>query len=114
LTTGEHKPGDNLETDGKPIKVCSAHFGLTLIRVDALRKTPKPWFMSKPDDNGDWEDGRFDDDIWFWHNWRAAGNTLYVAPSVSIGHLEETVAAFDKDLNPIHMYVHQWREENVK
>lgn len=112
LTTGVHKPGDNLETNGSPVKVTTAHFGLTLIRVDVLKDVPKPWFISKPDENGDWSDDRLDDDIWFWHQWRLAGKNIYVAPNVSIGHLEETVAAFDKDLQPVHMYVSEWREEN--
>lgn len=112
LTTGSEIDGQGIEVGQAPIKVTTAHFGLTLIRVDALKEVPKPWFYAKPGADGNWGDERMDDDIWFWHQWRLAGKTLYVAPSVSIGHLEETVAAFDKDLNPIHMYVHQWREEN--
>jgi len=112
LTTGVHKSGDTIETTGAPIRVTTAHFGLTLIRVDVLREVPKPWFFAKPEESGDWGDDRLDDDIWFWHQWRLAGKNIYVAPNVSIGHLEETVAAFDKDMQPIHMYVSQWREEN--
>jgi predicted SAM-dependent methyltransferase len=112
MTTGQNKPGDLLETTGNPIKVTTAHFGLTLIRVDALRKTAKPWFVSKPDDDGEWSDKRLDDDIWFWHQWRLAGNNIYVSPTCSIGHLEETVAAFDQELNPVHMYIADWREQN--
>jgi hypothetical protein len=114
LTTGTGEDGQVVEVSNQPMKVTTAHFGLTLIRVDSLRKTPKPWFFAQPSDEGDWDDTRMDDDIWFWHQWRLAGNTLYVAPSVSIGHLEETVVQFNDKMEPEHMYVHQWRESNLK
>jgi hypothetical protein len=29
-----------------------------------------------------------DPDTWFWQQWRAAGNDLYIANRVSVGHLE--------------------------
>ena len=114
LTTGTGVDNQIVEVRNQPIKVTTAHFGLTLIRVDSLKKTPKPWFFAQPSEDGDWDDSRLDDDIWFWHQWRLAGNTLYVAPSVSIGHLEETVVQFNDRMEPEHMYVHQWREQNVK
>ena len=114
LTTGTGEDGQVVEVSNQPMKVTTAHFGLTLIRVDSLRKTPKPWFFAQPSDDGNWDDSRMDDDIWFWHQWRLAGNTLYVAPSVSIGHLEETVVQFNDKMEPEHMYVHQWRESNLK
>lgn len=97
----------------QPLKVTTAHFGLTLIRVDALKQVPNPWFVSRPEDDGNWGDARLDDDIWFWHQWRLAGKSIYVAPQVSIGHLEETVAVFDEDCKPQHLYVHEWREQNL-
>ena len=97
----------------EPIKATTAHFGLTLIRVDALKEVQKPWFFCQPDSDGDYEDGRMDDDIWFWHQWKEAGKSVYVAPSVSIGHLEEMVAVFDENLNPQHKYITEWREENL-
>jgi len=110
MTTGQIRT----EVDGEPIKVASAHFGLTLIRVDALKDIPKPWFFAKPDANGEWGDDRLDDDIWFWHQWRLAGKTIYVAPEVSIGHLEVMVAEFDEDLQPRHVYVPAWREKHCE
>ena len=112
LTTGNHAEGDELAIDGKPFKVTTAHFGLTLFRVDKLKTLQKPWFRSEPGKGGDWDDDRLDDDIFFWHVWRAAGHNIHVAPSCSIGHLEETVAMFDKNLQPQHVYVHEWRKEN--
>lgn len=96
-----------------PIKVTTAHFGLTLIRVEDLKDIPKPWFKSEPDEKGEYGDDRLDDDIWFWHQWRLAGKTIYVAPRVSIGHLEEMVACFDDDLQQQHLYLNQWREQHL-
>lgn len=101
-------------TDGRPIKVTSAHFGLTLIRAEDLEAIPKPWFFAEPEKNGEWGDDRLDDDIWFWHQLRLAGKEVYVTPTVSIGHLEETVAVFDEHLQPKHQYVTEWREKNLK
>ncbi len=112
MTTGTGVNDEHIQVDGSPIKVTTAHFGLTLIRVESLKQVKKPWFWSQHDDAGNWSDDKLDDDIWFWHQWRKAGKTIYVAPSVSIGHLEETVAMFDANLQAKHIYVHEWRKEN--
>jgi hypothetical protein len=111
LTTGNHQTGDRLQVDSRPFRVTTAHFGLTLIRAESLKQVPKPWFKGEPDENGEWDENKLDDDIWFWHQWRLAGKTIYVAPSCSIGHLEETVAMFDENLQPQHVYVHEWRKK---
>lgn len=112
MTTGTGINDEHIEVDGRPIKVTTAHFGLTLIRVNSLKEVQKPWFWSQHDAEGNWGDDKLDDDIWFWHQWRLAGKTIYVAPSVAIGHLEETVAVFDEHLNAKHIYMHEWRKEN--
>lgn len=100
------------EVNGDPIQVTTAHFGMTLIRLDALKCIPKPWFKTQPDEGGGYGDERLDDDIWFWHQWREAGKSLYVAPNVSIGHLEETVAVFDEHMQASHIYVKDWLDTN--
>jgi hypothetical protein len=112
LTTGTGVENEEVEINGKPFRVTTAHFGLTLIRTASLKDIEKPWFYAQPDANGEWNDNKLDDDIWFWHQFRKAGKQIYVAPSVSIGHLEETVAVFDEHLNAKHIYVHDWRKEN--
>lgn len=119
----------------EPIKVTTAHFGLTLIRVDALRKIPKPWFLGIPNASGGYDDarrdenisdrlrelrrwafipdenhGRIDADIWFWHMWRLQGNSVYMSPRISIGHLEEKVLYFDDEFNAQSVYMSEWRE----
>lgn len=72
--------------------VSAGHFGLTLLRVETLRKLPKPWFVSKPAEDGTWGEGRIDDDIWFWRQARDAGWKIGVSPKVHIGHIETMIS----------------------
>ena len=120
---------------GSPLRVSTAHFGLTLIRVEKLRKLPRPWFMSIPNASGSYNDdrakeamsdrirdlrrwaeipdenvGRLDDDIWFWHIWRLAGNTVYVDHECRIGHGEETVSYYDEDMKRQQCSMQDWRK----
>lgn len=97
------------EWSGYPIKLTSAHFGLTVLRVEKLKRVAKPWFFSQPDAKGEWSDERIDDDIWFWKQWKEAGNSLFLDPGCRIGHLEEMVATFDENLQPIHVYPADWK-----
>jgi hypothetical protein len=95
-----------------PIPVDTAHFGLTFLRCDALRKLPKPWFDQRPDTKGGWRgNDRTDADIWFWRRWKEAGFTAFVDPKVSIGHLQLFVSDFGPDFQPRHIHVEQWRQE---
>jgi len=73
------------------LEITSAHFGMTLIKVESLKRMPKPWFQATPDPNGSWRDGKIDADVHFWQKWRECGNTLYLAPRVHVGHLQEMV-----------------------
>jgi len=102
------------QVGGEPIKVNTAHFGLTLIRVEALKGMPKPWLMSVPDEHGGWGDGRLDADIYFWDRWAKAGNSLYVTPNVRIGHAEECVSYFDEHMQPQRCSVKEWRGRFLK
>lgn len=99
-----------LQWDGSPLKITTAHFGLTAIRVSALRQLPKPWFFSQPDDNGQWSDGKIDDDIWFWKQWREAGFSVFLDPGCRIGHLEEMIAVYDENYQPVHIYPGDWKD----
>lgn len=98
-------------TNGEPIKVRSAHFGLTLIRISALADLVKPWIQGQPDPSGGWNDGRVDADVAFWRNWQDAGHTCYIAPAVPIGHLEEMVTCFDDKFQIVHRYAKDWRRQ---
>lgn len=108
MTIGGQK---GVEVDGRPIKVTTAHFGLTIIRTECLADLPKPWFKTEPDAKGEYGPDRLDDDIWFWHQWRRSGKTIYVAPDVRIGHLQLMVSAFDEHMQPRHVHVTDWRKD---
>lgn len=93
----------------------TAHFGLTLLRMDALAKVRKPWFRNRPDRNGSYRSkGRLDSDMYFWRKWQRAGNTLYVDPHVRIGHLQPMVAELHDDgdghLRTRHVHFMDWRK----
>jgi predicted SAM-dependent methyltransferase len=98
----------------KPMmRVHTSHFGCTLIRVSALVKVPHPWFKGEPNAEGRWGEGRIDDDIWFWKRWADAGNSVYSANQVAVGHGEYTVLWPDKNLRPIHQLPREWRENGT-
>ena len=100
------------EIDEKPLsRVKMAHFGLTLLRVESLKKVSRPWFWSKPNDDGTWGEGRTDDDIYFWQKWYDAGNTLYVANDVSIGHLQQVASWPRQDLTVAHQYLSDFQKD---
>lgn len=64
------------------------HFGLTLIRAAAVEAMPHPWFLESPDQQGCWGPLRTDPDVHFWRRLRSHGARLFVAPRVTIGHIE--------------------------
>ena len=87
------KPEDKttVENDwfSKPVqRVETAHFGCTFLRTEALKRVPKPWFVAKASEKGDFRGGHVDEDIGFWRAWAAAGNTLGIATHISVGHAE--------------------------
>lgn len=90
-------PGNTPETKtevkddwfSKPVQwVETAHFGLTFIRADALKRTPRPWFVETANEQGTFTGGHCDADIAFWRAFAAAGNKLGLATHVSVGHAE--------------------------
>lgn len=84
------------------LPITSGHFGLTIFRTENLNALPRPWMNSEPDETGRWGDGKVDADIQFWNNWQAAGNTLYLAPRVIVGHLQELVTWPQHDMKPLY------------
>ena len=65
----------------------TGHFGLTMIRLDSLKKLSSPWFISVPSENGDWHRGHKDADVNFWIKCKKEGLKVALA-EVWIGHLE--------------------------
>lgn len=90
--------------DRELIEVTSAHFGLTLLKADMLRRLPKPWFKGVPAPDGSWGDGRIDDDIWFWQQLEKSGARGYVAPRVVVGHAELMIMWPDVNLEPLFQH----------
>ena len=106
---------EEVAVDGSPILVTTAHFGMTLLRVEKLKGMPKPWFVNVPDENGEYTDnGKQDADIYFWNRWRECGNNIFVDPTVRIGHLEETVSYFDERMRIQRCSVPEWRDRFLK
>ena len=86
-------------------QVDAAHFGLTVISVAALKRTPKPWFIDIADKDGGFGDGRTDADMFFWKQFRKAGNRAFVSPRVTLGHGEYMITWPSKNLSgPVFQY----------
>lgn len=81
---GKLIPGMNRDelAKGEMLRCETAHFGLTLLRTSKLKAMPRPWF------NRTYGEGGKDPDVQFWHNWKAAGNTLFTALRVPVGHCD--------------------------
>jgi hypothetical protein len=96
----------SMEWFGAPVQqVDTAHFGCTVISTAALKRTPKPWFQGIPNDDGEWGDSRTDDDIFFWKQFKKAGNRLFVSPRVVLGHGEYMVTWPGKNLSgPVYQH----------
>jgi hypothetical protein len=99
-------PGYQMDRHLFPVSV--GHFGFTIFRAAALAEQPRPWMLPKPNRDGRWTDGKVDADIDFWERWRNAGRTLYLAPRVVVGHLQELVTWPGKDLRPIYQTVSEY------
>lgn len=90
------------------LPVSTGHFGLTIFRADTLRKLPRPWMGGTPNDDGRWAKGKVDPDIEFWHRWREIGNSLFLAPGVVVGHMQEMVAWPGRDLKTIYQTMNDY------
>jgi len=93
----------------KPLTpIASGHFGLTIFRASAFKDLKKPWFVGVPDPIGGWDEGRLDEDMYFWQNWRESGRKTMLANEVKIGHLQ-MMCSFPGDVEngwkPILLYM---------
>jgi hypothetical protein len=95
------------------LQVSTAHFGLTLIRTAALRKVPHPWFLGVPNSQGLWDDGKVDDDTYFWQAWEKAGNTIYLAPHVVVAHGQFLLTWPGHDMQPVHQHPADFWEKGL-
>jgi hypothetical protein len=95
------------------VETHTAHFGLTLIRVSALKKMPHPWFWSKPGSDGKWGEGRIDDDMMFWQTLREGGGRLFTATRVVVGHAELKLSWPGCDLNTIQQQIDKFYSDGA-
>ena len=108
----------NREYDAKTdlIEVDTGHFGLTFLRASSFAKLKKPWFLPIPNEKGEWGEGRVDEDIYFWKNWRDCGLKLYLTPRVSIGHMQLMVTwpgTLEKGSVPYHQYLNECDKNGI-
>jgi len=87
------------------MQIDTAHFGLTMIRVDAINQIPKPWFLDVPDQDGQWGENRVDADIYFWKRFHDAGLKLFQANRVVVGHLQQVVTWPSRNYQPVFQYL---------
>ena len=98
------------------VPIHTGHFGLTIFRASAFKDMIKPWFWSKPDNDGEWKrngEGKQDEDIYFWKNFDASGKKLYLAPRLVIGHLELLIKYPDENLEGIYVKTSDYYEKGV-
>jgi hypothetical protein len=93
------------------VDIKNGHFGLTLIRLDALREIHHPWFAGVPNKQGRWDEGRTDDDIYFWHRLRSAGKRICATPKVRLGHLQLVITWPMDDCAVRHQYLNRYYED---
>lgn len=102
-------PAQEFDRDLTPIE--TGHFGCTLIKLDRLKAMRKPWFWSQPNDEGEWDDGRVDADIYFWQKFKDSGLKLFQANDVRVGHINMVVSWPTKDWEVLHQYVGGWQKD---
>lgn len=105
-TTGEYRTGTMSMEEFEPplVPIGWGHFALSVFRVESLKKMSHPWFQARTAPDGTWGDGRTDADIAFWEKFRKAGNKVFLATHVSIGHLELMASMADHNLQRFHVH----------
>lgn len=96
------------EFDGDLTRITTGHFGLTLLRTSALKDLPRPWFVESPGAEGRFGKDRIDCDVAFWHKWKAAGKSLYVANWCNIGQIETVITWPTETLGMIQQKATEW------
>ncbi len=111
---GTPHPEEALDLSKPFSRMLTGHFGLTIIRCDALRKMPQPWFWGTPNNQGLWEEGegRIDADNWFWVEFNRFGFKSYMANNVRIGHMELT-ATWPTQAGAIRRHVLEFQMNGV-
>ncbi len=99
---------------GEMMRIRTAHFGMTLFRASKLKALPKPWMQRKFDKDGGYHgDGAMDPDVQFWESWANAGNSLYVALRVPIGHADLVIRWPNQDLQTLFQTPNEYWKEGI-
>jgi len=112
----KEKAGKEYSNDTNLIEVDTGHFGLTFFKVSSFAKLKKPWFLGVPNERGEWGEGRLDDDIYFWDNWKKCGLKICLTPQVMIGHLQLMITwpgKLEKGSLPYHQYLNNCDEHGI-
>ena len=103
------------EFEGDLTRIETGHFGMTLIKLAALKDMPKPWLWSQPNKEGDWtddgDDCKTDADIYFWKKFRLCGKRIYQANHIKIGHIQVVSSWPTNDWQIKHQYLSDWTEK---
>jgi predicted SAM-dependent methyltransferase len=91
--------------------VASGHFGLSIFKASSFSQLSKPWFHSQPNEQGEWGEGRLDDDIAFWKNFGLSGCKVALANEVRIGHLELGITWPGDGFVPVRQSISEYREQ---
>jgi len=95
------------------LPVSHGHFGLTIFRAASLRTFNRPWMVAQPDKDGTWGDGKVDADIYFWKKWIKHGRSLFLAPRITVGHLQEMITWTGRDLKPIYQSIKDYDKSGI-
>ncbi len=96
--------------------ILTGHFGLTIFKMSIFHTLPKPWFLHVPGPDGGWNEGRQDEDIYFWNNFARAGFKAFMANEVNVGHIQlmSTFPGTIKDnWRPIQIYMNEVEQGKV-
>jgi hypothetical protein len=110
---------DESEFEQELMPVDTGHFGLTLIRLAALDRLPRPMIWAQPGFKGRWNHEPVSEadpktcvqsDIYFWDQCRAHGLRVFLATQVRVGHLQQVVTWPTKDFEVEHQYTEDFRK----
>jgi hypothetical protein len=111
-----HLPMDSSRFSEPLTQIVTGHFGLTILRVKALKALSKPWFLGVPNKDGDWGKNRLDDDIYFWNKMHKENKKAFMANYCKIGHMQLMCTypdTLENGWRPIHRYVTEIRKEGL-
>lgn len=73
------------------VPIVHGHFGFTVFRRRVFERLSTPWFLNVPDEDGRWQEGRKDADIYFWNKFCDQGFKAAMSTEVVIGHGDEGI-----------------------